>query len=112
MELFNQLFYFTYGVIVLILCLGSFAGKNFRASNTGYSYWPSALVLMIISSLSFLLAGFSPQYFLSLANSCLVFSGFATILFIRSWRAQGKNLQLKSFWLGFLIFLFFFLILS
>lgn len=111
MELFNQLFYFTYGVIVLILCLGSFAGKNFRSSNSGYLYWPSALILMIISSLSFLLASFSPQYFISLANSSLVFSGFATILFIRSWHAQGKNLQLKTFWLGFLFFLFFYEIL-
>lgn len=111
MELFNQLFYFTYGIIVLILCLGSFAGKNFQAANAGYLYWPSALVLMIVSSLSFLLAGFKPEYFLSLANSCLVFSGFATILFIRSWHAQGKNLRPEVFWVSFLIFLFFYEIL-
>lgn len=108
MELFNQLFYLTYGVIVLILCLGSFVGKNFQASNIGYIYWPTALTLMIISSLSFLFAGFSPEYFLSLANSCLIFSGFATILFIRSWHTHGENLQLKIFWSSFLIFLFFY----
>lgn len=108
MELFNQLFYLTYTVIVLIVCLGSFAGKNFRLINKGYIYWPTALILMIVSSICFLLAGFSPQYFLSIANASLIFSGLATILFIRSWRAPAKNLQPQVFWASFIVLLLFY----
>lgn len=105
MELFNQLFYLTYGAIVLVIFFGAVAGKDYKLLSKEYLYWPTALVLMIVSSLGFVLAAFSPRYFLSLANSSLVFSGLATILFIRSWRMGSKILKLKLFWIGLLIFL-------
>lgn len=108
MELFNQLFYLTYGAIVLVIFFGSFAGKDFKLLGREYQYWPTALVLMIVSSLSFVLSAFSPQYFLSLANSSLVFSGLATILFIRSWRMGSRILKPQLFWIGLLGFLVFY----
>lgn len=108
MELFNQLFYLTYGAIVLVVFFGSFAGKDFKLLSREYLYWPTALILMIVSSLGFVLAAFSPRYFLSLANSTLVFSGLASILFIRSWRMGSKALQPKFFWAGLLAFLIIF----
>lgn len=108
MELFNQLFYLSYGLIVFIICLGTFAGDNSKRAIGTYLYWPTSLILMVISSFSFFAAGFSPQYFLSLANTSLVFSGLATILFICSWRITRPIIPLWVYWLGFSAFLVFF----
>jgi diguanylate cyclase (GGDEF)-like protein/PAS domain S-box-containing protein len=104
MELLNQLFYLFYGLIVLMIFLGAFSGKNLKAMQSQYLYWPIALVLMVISSFSFFLAGLSPSYFLSLANTALIFSGVATVLFIASWRNPIYLPRLRNFWLVFVIF--------
>lgn len=108
MELFNQLFYLSYGVIVFIICLGAFPGNTSKENLYSYLYWPTSLILMVVSSFCFFAAGFSPQYFLSLGNTALAFSGLATILFIRSWRVSRPAIPVWLYWCGFAVFLAFF----
>ena len=102
MELLNQLFYLFYGLIVLMIFLGTFSGQNQRIIQSHYLYWPIALLLMVVSSFSFFFVSQSPTYFLSLANTALIFSGLATALFIASWRNASYIPQLKYFWLAFI----------
>ncbi|MFZ4062329.1 MAG: diguanylate cyclase domain-containing protein [Polynucleobacter sp.] len=104
MELLNQLFYLPYGLIVLMIFLGAYAGQDLRLVKPQYLYWPIALVLMVVSSLGFFLVSFSPRYFLSLANTTIIFSGIASILFIASWRNAIYIPKLKNFWIGFGLF--------
>ena len=104
MELLNQLFYLPYGLIVLMIFLGAYAGQNLRLVKPPYLYWPIALVLMVVSSLGFFLVSFNPRFFLSLANTSLVFSGIAIILFIASWRNAIYIPKLKNFWIGYGLF--------
>jgi len=104
MELLNQLFYLFFGVIVLMIFLGTFFGQNLKTIQSQYLYWPIALSLMVISSFSFFFVSLSPSYFLSLANTAIAFSGGATILFIASWRNASYIPKLKFFWLAFAIF--------
>lgn len=104
MELLNQLFYLFYGLIVLMIFLGTFFGQNLRIARSQYLYWPMALMLMAVSSFSFFFVSQSPTYFLSLANTALIFSGLATVLFIASWRNASYVPKLKIFWLAFSIF--------
>ncbi|CAM3833260.1 diguanylate cyclase domain-containing protein [Polynucleobacter antarcticus] len=105
MELFNQFFYLSYGLIVLMIFLGSLTGKAQSSSAKSHHYWSTALILMVLSSFSFFLAGFSSTYFLSFANTALVFSGLATLLFIRSWRYKRELISSRVFWIGMMVFL-------
>ncbi len=104
MELLNQLFYLFYGLIVLMIFLGTFSGQNLRIVRSQYLYWPIALGLMAVSSFSFFFVSQNPSYFLSLANTSLIFSGLATTLFIASWRNASYIPKLKIFWLAFSFF--------
>ncbi len=100
MHLANLLFYLSYGVVVLLMYIGV---KN-RSDNANRSpYWPISLGLVTVASFTFVLAGLTPIVFLSIANTSLVFSGLAIVLFIRSWDGSNKNLDPRYFWAAFCI---------
>jgi PAS domain S-box-containing protein len=102
MELANQLFYITFGAIVLVL----FIGVLKRSDKLTHSiYWPISLGLTALASFSFALAGITPVLLLSLANTSLVFSGIAILVFIRSWDPSNKKLNPHFFWAAFFVFL-------
>ena len=105
MELFNKAFYLSFAVVVLVIYLGSFSYKEIQLQNKHYHYWPTALLLMVASNLGFFFAGIEPAFFLAVGNASLVFSGFAIVLFIRSWDASNSNISRKSFWIAYFIFL-------
>lgn len=90
------------------MSLGAFTGSSANDAKSANHYWPTALILMAVSSFSFYAAGFSPTYFLSLANAALFFSGLATLLFINSWRIKRALITKTFFWSGFLVFWIFY----
>ena len=98
MQLANLLFYLSYGVVVLLM----YIGVKYRSDNASRSpYWPISLGLITVASFTFVLAGLTPIVFLSIANSSLVFSGLAIILFIRSWDSSNKKLDPRYFWVAY-----------
>lgn len=102
MELANQLFYITFGAIVLAM----FIGVLKRSDKLTHSiYWPISLGLTALASFSFALAGITPVLLLSLANTSLVFSGIAILVFIHSWDPSNKKLNPHFFWAAFFVFL-------
>ena len=88
-----------------MISLGAFPGENVKNILRLYAYWPTALILMVVSSFSFFAAAFLPQYFLSLANTALVFSALAIVLFIRSWRTKDLLIATWIYWTTFVAFL-------
>ena len=100
MQLANLLFYFSFGIIVLLM----FIGVHNRSDNIVRSkYWPISLGLVSISSFAFVLASLTPIIFLSIANVSLVFSGLAIILFIRSWDSSNKEVDPRYFWFAYVV---------
>ena len=100
MHLANLLFYLSYGVVVLLMYIGV---KN-RSDNASRSpYWPISLGLVTAASFSFVLAGLTPIFFLSVANVSLIFSGLAIILFIRSWDSSNRKLDPRYFWTAYCV---------
>lgn len=102
MELANQLFYITFGAIILVMFIGV-VKRSDKVSHS--SYWPISLGLTALASFSFALAGITPALLLSLGNTSLVFSGIAIIVFIRSWEPSNRKLNPQFFWAAFFIFL-------
>ena len=102
MELANQLFYITFGAIILVMFIGV-VKRGDKVSHS--SYWPISLGLTALASFSFALAGITPTLFLSLGNTSLVFSGIAIVVFIRSWEPSNKKLNSQFFWAAFFVFL-------
>ena len=105
MEFFNQIFYASFGVIVLVIFLGTLNHREPKLQNRVYFYWPIALLLMCLANFSFLAAGMEPALFLSLGNTSLIFSSFAIILFIRSWDSHNTYINPRSFWIAYVLFL-------
>ena len=105
MELFNQIFYASFGVIVLVIFLGTLNHRELKLQNRVYFYWPTALLLMFFANFGFLAAGIEPAFFLSLGNTSLVFSSFAIILFIRSWDSHNSYVNPRNFWIAYILFL-------
>jgi PAS domain S-box-containing protein len=102
MALANQLFYFSFGFVVLVMFIGVFRRAD---AATQSIYWLISLGLMSLSSFGFALAGITPVFLLSLGNTGLVFSSIAIVLFIRSWDPGNKDVNPKYFWFAFFIFL-------
>ena len=108
MDLFNKAFYLSFGLIVLVIYLGTLRHEEIKAQQKAYYFWPMALLLMATSCAGFFLAGYQPIFFLSLANTSLFFSALAIVLFIRSWDSSNSMVQRRSFWVAFGIFLIFY----
>jgi hypothetical protein len=73
MDLFNKAFYLSFGLIVLVIYLGTLRHEEIKAQQKAYYFWPMALLLMATSCAGFFLAGYQPIFFLSLANTSLFF---------------------------------------
>jgi PAS domain S-box-containing protein len=102
MELANQLFYITFGAIILAMYIGVLK----RSDKLTHSiYWPISLGLTALASFSFALAGITPVLLLSLGNTSLVFSGIAIFVFIRTWDPSNRKLNPQFFWAAFFVFL-------
>lgn len=108
MELFNKVFYLSFGLTVLVIYLGTLSIQETRAQQRAYYLWPAALLLMVSSCLGFFFAGFQPAFFLSLANTSLVFSSIAIALFIHSWDKSNAIVRPRYFWIAFTLFLVFY----
>ena len=98
MDLFNKAFYLSFGLIVLVIYLGSLTHEEIKFEQKAYSFWPIALLLMVTSCAGFFLAGYQPIFFLAVANTSLVFSALAIVLFIRSWDSSNFPIRLRGFW--------------
>ncbi len=105
MELFNFVFYISMAVVTLVIFLGAISQKEFRAQYLDHRYWPTALILMALSCLGFIMAGLQPFFFLSLANTSLIFSALAIFLFIKSWDTSNKRFPYQYFWIAFVVLL-------
>lgn len=92
-------------VVVMVIFLGAINYKELGNQYGDHHYWSSSLLLMAISSLGFICAGFAPFFFLSLGNASLIFSSLATLLFIKSWDSNHPKIQPRYFWFAFLTFL-------
>ena len=108
MDLFNKAFYLSFGLIVLVISLGTLTHKEVKSQQKAYHFWPMALLLMVTSCMGFFLAGFQPIFFLALANTSLFFSALAIVLFIRSWDSSNANIQSRTFWIAYVVFLIFY----
>lgn len=102
MALVNQLFYFCFGAIMLVMFVGTLRRID---SATQSVYWLISLGLMTVASFSFALAGITPVFLLSLGNTTLLFSSIAVVLFIRSWDPNNKEVNQSYFWFAFFVFL-------
>ena len=105
MQLFNIVFYVSMAIVVAVILVGSTTHKEFKAQYQSFYYWPIALGLMIISCLSFLAVGFTPIFFLALANTSLIFSSLAILLFIRSWDLTNARVKFRTYWVAYAILL-------
>ena len=102
MALVNQLFYFCFGAIMLVMFVGTLRRVD---SATQSVHWLISLGLMTVASFSFALAGITPVFLLSLGNTTLLFSSIAVVLFIRSWDPNNKEVNQSYFWFAFFVFL-------
>ena len=105
MDLFNKVFYLSFGLIVLVIYLGTLNHQEVKRQQRAYYLWPSALMLMVVSCMGFFLAGFQPIFFLSLANTSLAFSAFAIALFLHSWDKSNAMIKPRTFWIAYAVFL-------
>ncbi|MBU3566590.1 HD domain-containing phosphohydrolase [Polynucleobacter alcilacus] len=108
MDLFNKAFYLSFGLIVLVIYLGTLTHEEVKFEQKAYSFWPIALLLMVTSCAGFFLAGYQPIFFLAVANTSLVFSALAIVLFIRSWDSSNFPIRLRGFWIAYGVFLIFY----
>jgi PAS domain S-box-containing protein len=88
-----------------VIYLGTRNHHEVKAQQRAYFLWPIALLLMVVSSMGFFLAGYQPAFFLSLANTSLVFSSIAIVLFLHSWDKSNKTIKPKTFWIAYAVFL-------
>lgn len=102
MEIANLLFYSIFGAIMLVMFLGAL--KRYQSTPQS-PYLAISLGLVSLSSFSFVLAGLLPVFFLSLANTGLIFSGIALVLFIRTWDPNIRSVKPHYFWIALLVFL-------
>ncbi len=105
MDLFNKAFYLSFGLIVLVIYLGTISHPEIKTQQRAYYLWPIALLLMVTSCAGFFLAGYQPVFFLSLANTSLAFSSIAIALFLHSWDRSNVIIKIRSFWIAYAIFL-------
>ena len=108
MDLFNKVFYLSFGLIVMVIFLGTLNHPEIKSQQRAYNFWPAALLLMAISCAGFFLAGFQPVFFLSLANASLVFSSLSIALFIRSWDSANSAIKIRTFWIAYGVFIIFY----
>ena len=92
-------------VVTIVIFLGAISHKEFRTQYQDHYYWPTALILMALSCFGFIMAGLQPFFFLSLGNTCLIFSSLAIFLFIKSWDPDSKRILYRNFWIAFAILL-------
>jgi len=104
MQLINLLFYFTFAFLVLIIFIGTVRGFDKKTIQTESIYWPLALGLMVLSSFAFGMNAWYRPYFVTIANTTMVFSGVATALLIRSWAIPSATSLLKALFLAGIVF--------
>ncbi|MBU3593703.1 HD domain-containing protein [Polynucleobacter sp. 71A-WALBACH] len=102
MALANQLFYFSFAAVMLVMFIGVIKRTDTLKQSV---YLSISLGLTALAGFGFALAGITPVFLLSLGNTGLVFSGLAVILFIRSWDPDNKDVDPRYFWFAFFIFL-------
>ena len=105
MDLFNKVFYASFGLVVLVIFVGTLNHPEIKSQQRSYYFWPAALLLMVVSCFGFFLSGFQPVFFLALANTSLAFSSLAIMLFIRSWDSTNSSIRMRTFWIAYGIFL-------
>ena len=109
MELVNQIFYFIFGTLVLVICFGAYRQYRLQNSKGNAFFWLLTLGLMAVSSFSFGLATIFPGWLLALANTTFVFSALALALLFRSWNHPQEQVirpvMNYAFWIGFGVFL-------
>ncbi len=104
MQLINQIFYFTFAFLVLIIFIGAIRGFDKKTIQTESIYWPLTLGLMVLSSFAFGMSSLYRQYFVTIANTAMVFSGISTALLIRWWTIPSASSFLKPFLLALVVF--------
>ncbi len=102
MDLFNQFFYLSFALIVLVIFFGATHERQLGKNDSSSIFWPVALGLMVVSAVSFALIPYGAKYFLTLANTTSLFSALAIGLLIRSWNRPLPKNTLTYFWVGYL----------
>jgi len=108
MEVANQIFFIAFSLIGLGLFLSAL--YQYRANRTsGFSvYWPLSVGLFSLSSLSFGIALWTHQFFLTIANTSFIVSVLLLIFLYRSWNKRSFT-KIQALLVSIIpIFIFFF----
>jgi len=108
MEVANQIFFIAFSLIGLGLFLSSL--YQYRANRTSrFSvYWPLSVGLFSLSSLSFGIALWTHQFFLTIANTSFIVSVLLLIFLYRSWNKRSFT-KIQALLVSIIpIFIFFF----
>ena len=93
MQLANQTFYLAIFIAFLGLMTSFFWGRGGQKDQYRIIYWPLALGLFAISTLSFFLAPWAPKFVLAIANLALVGGALCISLLFNQWNASISTLK-------------------